>query len=493
MRSFKGDRWKAGIALAGMLLLLVLMVWVPVSVAGAYEGASGVPTPGTAIVQATPTEDATVTTLNKEVLQHENDWWWSFGATILTSVISTLTLALAGLFTVVRYFNDRRDARAKQDEEQRRWLKDQEAEREKRAEERFQAVVEGLGDARMEKRIGAAVVLRTFLRPGYEQFYHQVFDLTAATLRLPRVPLSSDDSMPPPSARPEPLTPLSQALIIVFRESFPLARDELKNQLERQRAHFRPQLLSAAEIHLDKAYLVEAHLEETWLREASLREANLTRACFMAADLERADLRKAHFWETDLRGAHLKEADLSGTLLRRVDLSEANLTEANLGEATLRKVNLKKANLKRANLAGADLSGADLSGADLSGVNLNKANIEDAWSLRDAKLHGVKGLTPKQRIACKAKGAIVDEETTASPSRSPISPSPPERSPDVQAQWAPSAQVNTLPPSTDGSTTPSSKASHDTQAQAAPPAQESMPTSDTDGSIAASSKPDPEA
>src|SRR5437660_5370461 len=52
MRWLKREMWKAGIAIVGMLLLLVLMVWVPVSAAGAYEGASGITTPVT--VQATP-------------------------------------------------------------------------------------------------------------------------------------------------------------------------------------------------------------------------------------------------------------------------------------------------------------------------------------------------------------------------------------------------------------------------------------------------------
>ena len=41
MRWLKSDRWKAGIAMVGMLLLLVLLVWVPVSAAGVDEGASG--------------------------------------------------------------------------------------------------------------------------------------------------------------------------------------------------------------------------------------------------------------------------------------------------------------------------------------------------------------------------------------------------------------------------------------------------------------------
>src|SRR5438477_12228966 len=71
MRWFKREMWKAGIAVAGMLLLLVLLVWVKVEAAGAYEGASGLATPVPATVQATPTADATVTALNKEKLTQD--------------------------------------------------------------------------------------------------------------------------------------------------------------------------------------------------------------------------------------------------------------------------------------------------------------------------------------------------------------------------------------------------------------------------------------
>ncbi len=61
MRRLERDMWKVDVALAGLLLLLVLMVWVLMS-AAAYEG-----TPGT--VQATPTGDLTVTALAKEQLE----------------------------------------------------------------------------------------------------------------------------------------------------------------------------------------------------------------------------------------------------------------------------------------------------------------------------------------------------------------------------------------------------------------------------------------
>src|SRR5436853_585306 len=149
----KRNMWKAGIALAGMLLLLVLMVWVPVSAAGAYERASGLPTPVTVTVQAVPTEDATMTALNKEKLEQEiqqlknqneqlknqNELdlfgWLRSNASIL---LSTLVVVIGGLIGLWRWLGDRR------------------GEREKRAEERFQSAVIGLGDEKEGPRIGAA-------------------------------------------------------------------------------------------------------------------------------------------------------------------------------------------------------------------------------------------------------------------------------------------------------------------------------------------------
>src|SRR5438132_13785636 len=92
MRRRKRDLWKAGIAIAGTLLLLVFIVWMPVSAVDVHE-VSGLATPGTVTVQATPTIDATVTALNKEKLKHENDWWSNYGATIITTVIPAHTPA----------------------------------------------------------------------------------------------------------------------------------------------------------------------------------------------------------------------------------------------------------------------------------------------------------------------------------------------------------------------------------------------------------------
>ena len=419
----KRNLWKVGTTVAGLLFLLIFMAWLPVSAAGTHQqSASATPVAGgTATVAASPTEDATVTALNKEKLQHENDWWWNYGATILTSVISTLALAAAGVFAVVRYFNDRRDTREKQeaeakrlavdrkaererrDEEQQRWLKDQETEREKRAEERFQAAVEGLSSEREEAKIGAAILLRTFLRPGYEPFYLQTFDLAVANLCLPRTVHPSEN---PDAALP--LTILRQTLITVFKESFPLARDRLKEG----NSPFRPQSLVARRIQLDSSYLSAADLKQVWMPQASLRNVDFSAADLSEAMLNYADLSEANLGEARLIYANLLEANLRGVDLWSADLSHAYLSFANLTKVNLSRANLSKATLRDAKCIDADfthanLQEADLTGANLRGADLTETNIELTLSLEDTDLRGVQGLTQEQLATCKTKGAII--------------------------------------------------------------------------------------
>jgi hypothetical protein len=133
-----------------------------------------------------------------EKLKREGKWLWNNGATVGTVLVATAA-GLIGLF---------------------RWLADRREERRRRAEERFQSVVGGLSNADLAAKIGAAVMLRTFLRKGYEDFYVQVFNLAVAYLRLQAIPSGAGSESDTPS-------PLTQALAIVFIESFPLARDQV--------------------------------------------------------------------------------------------------------------------------------------------------------------------------------------------------------------------------------------------------------------------------
>src|SRR6266704_1789853 len=333
----KRDIRKVGIAIAGMLLLLAFMGCAPVLAAGTHERASGLATPVTGTVQATPTEDATVTALNKEKLkqevqqlknQNEPDFfgWFRTNSAIL---LSTLVVVVGGL---IGFF---------------RWFRDQRSERDKRAEGRFQAVVEGLGSKEIERQVGAAIMLRTFLQPNrdYEQFYRQTFDLAVTHLRLPHVDPNISVSLDPDDPDDHvPLGSLNQALITVFKDSFPLARKALIGKKKPHYHYKELEDLDASGIRLEYAFLRHTDLEGIWTRDAFLSHAYLRYANLSGARLRDAVLSRALLKGADLRGAYLKGADLREADLREADLREADLREADLDGAILQgaKYNTKK-------------------------------------------------------------------------------------------------------------------------------------------------------
>jgi hypothetical protein len=461
MRWLKRDIWKASIAVAGVLLLLVLMVWVPMSSVGAYEGALGLATPTTGTVQVTPVANPTIAAetakeqLRKLQLDNErslNAWFWNNAA----SILSALVLVGGALIGLWRWTNDRRDAQDKE-------LKDRLDERVKRSEERFRRIVTDLGSERKEARIAAAIMLLTFLQPGYEQFYRQIFDFAVAYLQPLRVDTTTSDFVP--------LDPLRQALINVFKQSFLCVRGEWDEQKSKSRGsdpsdHDR---LGAVGIQLDGAYLVKADLRDVWMREASLR--------------------KAHLFETKLTGAHLKGADF---------------TDAYLRKAILIRTDCSRAIFTRAKLMEADFAGADISRADFTGADLTRANPEAAALLKDAKMSSVVGLMPEQRDACVKAGASFE-----TPPRVPTA--------SIVKRWSvfyrrkaqsvlaflqkllhaaakellASASFDSSNQSTASDTNSSSSfspsQSSDVQAPSAPPAQGSPPTPDTGGSSGDSS------
>jgi uncharacterized protein YjbI with pentapeptide repeats len=467
MRYLKRGMWKAGIAIAGLLLFLVLMVWVPVS-AGAYEGTSGLAGPGTVTVQTTPTEDATATALSREQLtlqvkelqnqlQNQNNWLVN-NSTALIAAVATVVVALFG---ISQWAINRRDERRKEVATQDKESKDRQAAQDKdlraQAEERFKTAVTALGDENEGVQVGGTILLRSFLKDdkSYERYYTQVFDLAAAYLRITRTPSPSDDPDGIPhstedSDTPLPLTPLRQALIGVFKESFPLARLSAGGNEKDGKAL---QSLDATGIKLDNAYLSKADLKQVWMPQASLREADLSHANLHNANLSHAKLIMTPIFGADLSGAILNGADLSHAMLlganlrgaylvstnlsyaslekdslsnKITDLSHTMLSGANFLGANLREANLSEANLSEVDFSMADLSGANLSGAILSGVDLRETNLQVASSIENMRIRNVKGLTKEQLDACRAKGAIIDEDTAISSPQPPVSPPTPE-------------------------------------------------------------------
>jgi uncharacterized protein YjbI with pentapeptide repeats len=397
------------------------------------------PQPGYAatggIVQGTPTVNTTAVVQDQlkqqdEKLQRDNSFPWII-LNAVGSSIGTILVAAAALIAAWlgwrQWLTNRKDEEKKRGEEQEQRREDQLSEQKKRAEERFQKVVEGFGGDKEGAKVGAAILLRTFLRPGYEQFYTQTFDLAVANLRLPRTPHVSEDPdgvpyQPKDQESPLPLTTLSQALIVVFKEAFPLARNTVIGDREDAL-----QPLDATNIQLDNAYLAEADLKQAWMRQASLREATLSRANLSRANLSGADLSGAILSEATLSEATLSEAtltraylteaylsraDLRDAILIQANLSGADLSGAILSEARLIQANLSGAHLTEANLSEAILFRADLSGANLSRADLSGANPESAGSLEGTKLYNVKGLDEKQLAGCELKGAIIDKDST---------------------------------------------------------------------------------
>jgi uncharacterized protein YjbI with pentapeptide repeats len=179
--------------------------------------------------------------------------------------------------------------------------------------------------------------------------------------------------------------------------------------------------------YLSEADLTGANLSRTNLKGADLIGSYLSEADLTGADLSRANLKGADLSRANLSGASLSEANLSqaslsGARLYGANLSQAHLSQAHLSRADLSGARLYGANLGQANLSGARLYGANLSGASLSQADLSGVTFEDALFLKGTNLHGVKGLTKEQLEACKAKGAIIDEDLTTSSPQLPVSP-----------------------------------------------------------------------
>jgi uncharacterized protein YjbI with pentapeptide repeats len=401
------------------LLSFFLLIWEATPSASSYSEVShkGVKTPA----QTTPTPDITVTALGKEKLDLEvkqlqlqedhsiQAWIWSNIATIFSPTVVFLVAFIGGL---------------------RWWFRDRRLERQKQSEERFQSVIVNLGSKDAETRLGATVMLRTFLQPEYKQFHRQIFDLAVAHLRLQRTDQDSTRNPKPqeiliavtrnliPSGNKSDqpntsgsLDSLSQALIALFRESFPQARDWMKKHgtqsgsftifdrlkllLTRRKPRFDPQSLDAAEVRLSNAYLANADLEQAWmprgfLREANLGEARLADANLMQVDFTNANLMNADLTRAKLASATLTGADLRGAIFLDTDVTQANFTQADLYDTDFTKVKLTqsginftettlvKTNLMRANLTGATLIRARLVAANLANAVLFAANLTDA-------------------------------------------------------------------------------------------------------------------
>jgi hypothetical protein len=203
MQWFKRNLWKTGISIASALLLLVVMVWVPVSAVDTHRMTSELATPRTVTMQTTPVVDPTITaqTAQEQLtkLRRENDrsiqaWLWNSVA-----ALGTIGAAIVAFLGVLASLKQTRKINQH----------DRKTEQKQRDEERFQATVMGFGNEQDDAKIGSAIGLRTFLGTNYRPFYLQTFDLAVAYLR-PKTSKSPENQ--------NTCFPLNHVLISVFNQ-----------------------------------------------------------------------------------------------------------------------------------------------------------------------------------------------------------------------------------------------------------------------------------
>ena len=433
-------------AIVGRWLLALLIVTGACLLILTLSMGSGRAQPAT---ESTPSADPTVTALERERLALEVDHlrtensWWRKSIDAIVDLISVVGPVGVGLYALYGFFSDREAARTQEFSEAQQRRKDEQekyeqrltaerveaerrrdaerAEQDRRAQERFLAVVEGLGHADSSRQAGAAVMLRSFLRPGYEDYHLQAFDLAAAYLRL----------QPPPPDPGSPPSAFTSALAAAFKEALPLARAQLREMQQantrEQKPDFRDPNQRGHEVHLDAsrvhlegtflheadlaevgmlgAYLTQAYLRFSDLSDATLQEADLQWANLNNATLDRTDLRRAKLGNATLIGARaLKGLDLRGAVLSRAKLTGASLWDAQLQGAKLDGAMLRQAHFTNSNLSNVDLTGADLSEVEFWSVDFTGSNVQDSVSLQGATFRGVTGLSAEQIKACVQAG-----------------------------------------------------------------------------------------
>lgn len=351
----------------------------------------------------------------------------------------------------------------------------------RRDEERFEELVRALGGEHAQQRVGAAVLLPTFLQQKYKRFHRQVFHLAAGGLRLAPstaaasasdgasaakiileittpgrapgpaipVPVPVQEVTEPPivepaefkTAEPRPVQrrsqlpePLVQSLVNVFREAYPVARDALRERRD-DGSPDTERFLNASGINLDAAFLANADLEYACLRDASLKATTLTSANLRRAILEGSSMTGADLVLAIMTRTNLQRADLTGAVLERAHLHGAKADDACFREAGMAGLKVGRSGTpkedpeNRSHFRGADFSGADLGGAEFFNVHFGAspttgrvANPADARNVEKAKFVDSIGLAQDQIDRLRERNAIVELSSQRGEIPSPVQP-----------------------------------------------------------------------
>lgn len=325
---------------------------------------------------------------------------WRGWLNLLYGNVTLITALIAGSWVLYTYLAERRKERLE------------------REEERFENIVKGLGSEHGQEQVSAAVLLPTFLRPGYERFYVQVFNLAAGNLRV-RLPSEGGAVRPLSLSQNSGDTrdsllqrSLRRTLISIFRESFPKAREVVLRQHKAMlkekddaallmRSH-----LNASSVCLDGAYLDSADFNWAWMREASMQGTSLRGAKLENAVLEASSMVYAELGQADLSNANLKGVDFTGAKLTHADLSEALIDEANFDKAEMPKIKIRNTTAISAQFSNSDLTEAIFENVTFDSAR--PANPEAARSLKGTTFRSITGLTPGQVALCTEKGAVFE-------------------------------------------------------------------------------------
>lgn len=303
-------------------------------------------------------------------LQLENKKASSTGELVLSwSTFITVLVAVGG-FIVTFWKQISESSRQKQLDYDQRVLSLQQQERERaqreveshrRLEERFTAIVNNLGAESASLQASAAVAIKTFLKPEYQEFHNQVYWTLLANLKV------------------QPSKPLNNLLVSGFSTA-------IRSQC--RLGSIRDQELV---VDLSRCDLARIDLSGLDLTGADLAFANLAGANITGSDLFRVRGGEANFEKARLSRSELGEGRFKGAFFNGAQFHESNLVAANLREAHLRNAQFQRAQMQSAHLDGADLSGARFEQADLNdaffkGAVLSKDTLRSILGARNWQL-----------------------------------------------------------------------------------------------------------
>jgi uncharacterized protein YjbI with pentapeptide repeats len=231
--------------------------------------------------------------------------------------------------------------------------KNLEADRIRRFNEKFNAVVENLGSESPAIQASAAVSIQTFLKPEYSEFHDQVFMILLANLKVQHSDV------------------IRQLLTAGFEKAIRVKSELIAAENEQIDEKDEKIILDLSGCTLDRANLTKINLGWANLRNASMLHANLKEACLIRVKGEGADLEFLKGTGVNLQKARLKGANLTGASFRTADLKWVHFEEANLSNSKFQQALLQGAHLEKSLLNGAHFEQADLNNAFFIGAVLD--------------------------------------------------------------------------------------------------------------------------